>query len=48
MGWVTPVLDLPKSFDLHNFGLYRCHIKPSARAGALIAELMAHIALNRR
>jgi len=44
-GW--DVLDLPNSFDIHDTSLYRCQIEPSARGGALIAELIAHTVLNR-
>ena len=45
-GW--DVLDLPNSFDIQDSDLYRCQIEPSARGGALIAELIAHAVLNRR
>ena len=45
-GW--DVLDLPNSFDIQDSDLYRCQIEPSARGGALIAELIAHAVLNRQ
>ena len=44
-GW--DVLDLPNTFDIHDSGLYRHQIEPSARGGALIAELIAHAVLER-
>ena len=38
-----PVIDLPRSFDCRDAGLYRMQIEPSAAGGALIAELVAHV-----
>jgi len=37
-----PVVDLPRSFDPRQKGLYRCQIEPSSAGGELIAALVAH------
>eukprot|EP01130_Rhizamoeba_saxonica_P003408 TRINITY_DN1443_c0_g1_i2.p2 TRINITY_DN1443_c0_g1~~TRINITY_DN1443_c0_g1_i2.p2 ORF type:complete len:125 (-),score=33.95 TRINITY_DN1443_c0_g1_i2:72-446(-) len=38
-----PILDLPRTFDIHNADLYECQIEPSESGGQLIAEMVTHI-----
>lgn len=38
-----PIIDLSRSFDVHDSGLFTCQIEPSARGSELIATLMAHV-----
>jgi len=38
-----PVVDLPRSFDIYDDELFCCQIEPSAKGGALIANLLSHV-----
>jgi len=37
------VADLPRTFDIFDDELYCCQIEPSAKGGALIAQLLSHL-----
>ena len=41
-----PIIDLPRTFDATDGDLYKCQIEPSAKGGALIADLIAHVVKN--
>jgi len=41
-----PIIDLPRTFDIHDDELYCCQIEPSAKGGAIIARLLAHVVQN--
>jgi hypothetical protein len=38
-----PVVDLPRSFDIYDDELFCCQIEPSAKGGALIANMLSHV-----
>lgn len=37
------IVDLPRTFDIHNDELYCCQIEPSAKGGTLIATLLSYV-----
>lgn len=41
-----PVVDLPRTFDIHNSDLYSHQIEPSAKGGEVITALLRHVLLG--
>mmetsp|Transcript_137466 Transcript_137466/g.342923 ORF Transcript_137466/g.342923 Transcript_137466/m.342923 type:complete len:306 (-) Transcript_137466:52-969(-) len=41
-----PIIDLPRTFDIHRDELYSHQIEPSAHGGEVIAALVAHVVQN--
>lgn len=41
-----PIVDLPRTFDIHDSDLYCSQIEPSAKGGAVISALLRHVVLN--
>lgn len=41
-----PIVDLPRTFNIHDPELYNSQIEPSAKGGAVISTLLRHVVLN--